>query len=171
MNRTHRNNKDRYHITATAKLSWHKGNAKPHFSLTATGQDHGSEFGGCCHNEILKHWPDLKSLADLHLSDVDGTPMHALENGFYWLGGTHWQKPDFKVAANHFRISESEARNLVDKLFGNSFSHTAGFLSKQEAEKAKARLAEWIKTQKHRWLNEANTAIEQFNLIRPRAAA
>lgn len=161
----------KYRITATGKLSWLRGNAKPYFSLTADGRDHGSEFGGCCHEEILKHWPEMQPLADLHLSDIDGVPMQALENGFYHLGGTHWERPKFDVAARHFRITEDQARQLVADLFGDSFSVHAGFLSKGEAAKAKARLAEWVEQQKPRWLTEANAAIEQFDLARPKAVA
>ncbi len=152
---------------ATAKLQWLRGNSAPYFSLTANGKDNGSEFGGCCHDEILKHWPDLAPLAALHLSDMDGAPMHVVENGFYHLGGTHWQAPKFKVAADHFRISETEAKALVDDLFGNSFSDVAGFLSKGEATKAKERLAAWVDTQRPRWKAEADAAIEQFGLARP----
>lgn len=121
-------------------------------------------------DEILKHWPDLQPLVDLHLSDIDGVPMHALENGFYHLGGTHWEKPKFDVVARHFRITEDGARKLVADFFGDSFSETAGFLSKGAAEKAKANLAQWVESQKPRWLAEANAAIEQFDLVRPEKA-
>ncbi len=167
MQRTFKDTEARYTITAKAQLSWLKGNAQPYFSLTADGRDRGSEFGGCCHDEILKQWPDLQPLADLHLSTIDGVPMHCVANGFYHLGGTHWQRPQFDVAARHFRISEDDARKLVADLFGDSFSATAGFLSKGEAVKAEAALAAWAETQKTRWLAEANAAIEQFGLVRP----
>jgi hypothetical protein len=150
MQRTLKDTANLYQITVTAELNWLKGNAKPYFSITASGKDHGSEFGGCCHDEILKHWPDLQPLVDLHLSDIDGIPMHALENGFYHLGGTNWQEAKFDVAARHFRISEQEARNLVGP---------------------KQALAVWIESQKPRWLAEANTAIEQFHLRVPEAAS
>lgn len=171
MIRKHEDKALRYRITAKAELSWRRGNAKPYFSLTADGCDRGSEFGGCCHEEILKHWPDLQPLVDLHLSDIDGVPMHVLENGFYHLGGTHWERPKYDVAARHFRISEKAARNPVKDLFGDSFSETAGFLSKGAAEKAKANLAQWVEAQKPRWLVEANNAIETFELERPKQAA
>lgn len=171
MKRTFEDKAKRYRITATAELSWLRGNSKPYFSLTAYGKDCGSEFGGCCHDEILKHWPDLQPLADLHLSDIDGIPTHALDNGFYHLGGTRWERPKFNVAASHFRITEEESRQLVAGLFGDSFSLHAGFLSRGAAEQAKQALAQWIEGQKPRWLAEANAAIEQFQLERPLAPA
>lgn len=141
----------RYYITVTAKLSWLKGNAKSYFSLTASGKDHGSEFGGCCHDEILARWPDLKPLADLHLSDIDGVPMYALENGYYHLGGTKGDAVKLDVAARHFRITEAEANELVGM--------------------SKANLAVWVEAQKPRWLAEANTVIEMFNLEIPAVAS
>lgn len=169
MQRIHISEGKQHWIKATATLQWLRGNAKPYFSLTAEGRDNGSEFGGCCHEEILKHWPDLQPLVDLHLSDIDGVPMYAVENGFFHLGGTHWERPKFDVAARHFRITEAEARKLVDDLFGDSFSHHGGFLSKGAAAAAKVRLAEWVEAQKPRWLEEANHAIDTFELVRPTA--
>jgi hypothetical protein len=171
MNRTFTDKANRYHITVTADLPWRRGNKAPYFSLTASGKDRGSEFGGCCHDEILKHWPDLKPLADLHLSDIDGSPMHAVENGFYHLGGTHWERPKFDVAASHFRITEADARQLVTDLFGDSYSPTGGFLSKGAAEAAKAKLAAWVETQRPRWKREAEEAIVKFGLEVPTQAA
>jgi hypothetical protein len=59
------------------------------------------------------------------------------------------------------------ARALVADLFGDSFSPTAGFLSKGEADKAKARLEQWVEAQRPRWLAEADAAIAEFGLERP----
>lgn len=148
---------ERYRLTATAELSWHRGNAKPYFSLTGDGMDRGSGFGGCCHDEILKHWPDLAPLVALHLATIDGEPMHALENGFYHLGGTKWQGANMAHVASHFRISEDDARRL----------HAVIFAGNPPESFAKARLADWIEGQRARWLTEAEDAIQQFGLERP----
>lgn len=147
-------------------LSYIKGNSAPYFSITADGYENGREsFGGCCHETILQHRPDYADLVALHLSDIDGAPMYALENGFYHLGGTHWQSANYKVAADHFRITEDEARKLVADLFGDSYSQTGGFLSKGAASEAKARLALWVKSQRPRWKAEADAAIAKYSLV------
>lgn len=64
------------------------GNQKPYFSLTADIMSGGHYVGGgAMHEEILKHFPRFKMLAELHLSDIDGAPMHAEANGWYALAG------------------------------------------------------------------------------------
>lgn len=136
-------------------------NSSPHFSLT---YDHGGSCGAG-HETILEHFPQFADMAAMHLSDIDGVPMYALENGFYHLGGTHWERPKFDVAARHFRITEDEARALVANLFGDSFSVHAGFLSKGEAAKAKSKLALWVEQQKPRWKAEAEACIANHKLV------
>ena len=41
--------------------------------------------GGCCHEEILKHFPQFKMFVDLHLSNHYGAPMYPVEYGFYHI--------------------------------------------------------------------------------------
>ena len=78
---------------------------------------------GCMHNDILKLRPDLKEFVDLHSSREDGTPMYALENGFYFdqiaRGVAKHHKYEIgdevkwrNVCINHLRISDSEMNDL-----------------------------------------------------------
>lgn len=57
-----------------------------YFSVTGEiGSISNPHTCGCIHEEILTHFPKLRPLVDLHLSDLDGVPMHAESNGWYWL--------------------------------------------------------------------------------------
>ena len=176
-------------------LQWLHGNAKPYFSVTVDGRDkHNREsFGGCCHDIVLKVRPDMADLVALHLSDIDGQPMHALENGFFHLTGgrpmepivysasENWNpgcilprmtwihdkrdvRPDY--AKSHWRITDDELQ-LVTQMLGIFYSPTAGFLSKHNAAEAKARVGVWVEAQRARWKAEADAAIAKHNIERP----
>lgn len=86
-----RNYKDRVPMVQIVHGGLHyiKGNSSPHFSLTSRhhrrGFPHQCQSGGCDHEDILKHFPRFADLAALHLSDMDGAPMHAEANGWYSL--------------------------------------------------------------------------------------
>lgn len=138
-------------ITVHGGLSMHKGNRAPYFSITGdidvktVNGGWKEESGGCIHGEIRKHFPEkFDDLIALHLSDIDGLPMHAVENGWYWLAGAvpgnfgerfhggnskmqHWKDngefdgyreptPEecVKILAKHLRISFDEARKLTE---------------------------------------------------------
>jgi hypothetical protein len=111
------------------------GNQSPYFSVTATGWrnktrcDSSWSFGGCCHDLILEHWPELAPVIALHLHDVDGIPMHAEDNGWYWLAGAlggmgeqyhggngTGKTPDqcLQVFADHCLISVERAREIAE---------------------------------------------------------
>lgn len=41
-------------------------------------------YGGSCHKEIQQTTNIFNDIISLHLADINGLPMHALENGFYF---------------------------------------------------------------------------------------
>jgi hypothetical protein len=133
--------KERHVLYVVAELEHIQGNKKPHFSITADYYICGQHDSfGCLHDFILKNFtdPGVKLLVDLHLSDDDGVPMYAVENGWYHYGGTMWEKRNNKFLAKHLRIPLEEAEKL-------------SFNSKEE-------FAEYVEKQKPRWKEEAEKA-------------
>jgi hypothetical protein len=77
-----------------------KHNQAPGFSITAEIQTKRGRWvsGGCLHDEIVKHFPELKTLIRWHLTNFPGTPLHYVENAVYWAnfmaGISQWDKPN-----------------------------------------------------------------------------
>lgn len=100
------------------------GNGHEDFAITATywepGKPHTDKYmigGGCCHEEIAKRRPDLIPFIRLHLSDFNGVPMYAAENGFYHLQNgfnrTPADNPKFKAEfCEHYRITTEQFEQL-----------------------------------------------------------
>lgn len=92
-------------------------NGHQDFSITATywevdkkRSDRNMLGGGCCHEQIIKVRPDLKIFVDLHLSDWEGVPMYAVENGFYHLtNGFNDKKRNHKdLFCEYYRITAEQ---------------------------------------------------------------
>lgn len=101
-----------------------------YFSVTAWFGGENTGWGGACHEEILKIRPDLAPIVALHLSDLNGVPMYAVENGWYWIAGAcgglgeeyhgandgrHTAMDCETIAANHFRIDFAQVRGLMEQ--------------------------------------------------------
>ncbi len=89
-------------------------------------------MGGCCHDEILKLCPEFKPFVDLHLCNVKGMPMYAVENSFYIL-----KEHGIKRGADYMRISEAKAQLLnsaLDKLYFKFLLDNLRIVEQWEAE-------------------------------------
>jgi hypothetical protein len=155
-------------IKAVGGLHFIRSNGLPYFTLTTVG--HGES--GPAHEELVRCWPELQPLADLHLSDINGVPMHAEANGWYWLAGSvdggfgeqyhggstpnHSAAECLRIFADHVRINHQDAADLrewlllVQKNHGNKLARKA--------------FATWIEEQKTRWKHEADRCIKALGL-------
>ena len=141
-------------FTIEGGLHYIHGNKAPHFTITVWGKDHGREFGGADHEFILKYYPKYQDLVDLHLSNIDGVPLYAVENGYYWLtacqGKNQYEqdmtKDHRKTFREYVRVSDKEAWELVNTI------------------RTKEEFSAWVETQKPRWKKEAEACIKNHNL-------
>lgn len=101
--------------------------------------------GGCCHEEILAEFPEFKMFADLHLSDCQGTPMYAVENGYFFF-----KRGEYDKVRNLLRLTDEELSFLVgnvsDKEHFAYQLHTLGLPKrwKSEADEAIKKLEELV---------------------------
>lgn len=81
----------KYRVAVSAKLADECKNGVCDFSVMADvyeikGPGRPRFVGcGCCHDEVLKAFPDLKSVVDLHLCNYLGQPTYPVEDGMYLL--------------------------------------------------------------------------------------
>lgn len=162
MKLTTKNKDAKNYIEATAIL--HKiGNQKPYFSLTGRVVENGREsVSGAIHDEILKAFPQLADIAALHLSDMDGKPMHSFENGKYWAGFTKYEDGNTKHLADLWRIGQNRAAGLT-------FDSLMVQAQEIEADTGETVLAETLLKEFHdrqlpRWKQEADAVIRKYAL-------
>ena len=129
-------NNNKINMRIKIRLNDECKNGHQDFSITATywevgkvRNDRNMIAGGCCHDEILKHRPDLQIFVNLHLCDFTGCPMYAVGNGFYHLtNGFNNTKPNeanfkaefcsyYRITAEQFDIlaqSENKLRYAIN---------------------------------------------------------
>lgn len=150
-----------------------QGNSQPHFSATCDefmGGRH--DTGGCQHERVLRLWPELADVVALHLSDLDGAPMHAEANGFYWLTGivggmgdkyhpgngtpAHSATDCIRILSEHARIPQAHVVTLAGRI--NTVYKAEGITA------ARALFKKWTDAQRPRWKAEALACIRKHEL-------
>lgn len=140
-------------LTYTARIDYIKGNSFPHFSITGELRDTGIAGDRgllCCGqmaNDIASMWDDdfVTLMLQLHLSSFpSGEPMHAIENAFYWYGGTKWVARNNTILAQHLRIPLADAECIPDGLYKDAF------------------VADIVRPLREQWALEARSAFAMF---------
>lgn len=160
-------------------LHYIRGNTAPYFSLTYTQHRKGFPeqcyAGGAGHDEIARHFgARFADLAALHMSDIDGVPMHAETNGWYWLagalggagetyhGGNNGQRLTeadcLRLFAKHCRISLGEADRIREECRDEYANNPDGWAA------ARAVMALRLDDMRPRWKAEAEAAIARHHL-------
>jgi len=158
------------------------------FSVTGDLYENGRHVAcGCLHEDILEALPELKPLVDLHLSDLEGVPMHAFENGFYWLtkiiGLPVPHLPDqdektcLKIFMEHMRIDEGEAHQIIGKVTNAYIDGRAKIATSPEVTEncrqnqdkqgifdARVCFKKIVDESKSRWKEQAERALKIFGL-------
>lgn len=82
---------EQFRIVAEVRYDDQCGNGHNSFAITATidckdGAGRWRDYsGGCCHEEVAKHFPELAPFIKWHLTSADG-PMHYVANTVYLAG-------------------------------------------------------------------------------------
>lgn len=192
---------DGYKVPRTLRveggLHYIKGNSAPYFSLTYTAHRKGFPnqcwSGGAGHELILKHFPKFADIAALHLSDIDGAPMHDSANAWYYLSaalGGMGERYHAGNSARHFPVeppADKPWQNTVYRkptqdecvsLFARQLRITddearafiaglgipKGNVTAAYAPHAKAEVTKLVESLRPRWKAEADACIAKHGL-------
>jgi hypothetical protein len=92
--------------SATGEVYEARKNAR---GVTRRAQGRDIDSGGMIHDVILRLFPKLGPIVALHLSDINGVPMHAVANGRYWL-----EQGQPETAAKLWRCSVNDLPTVED---------------------------------------------------------
>lgn len=101
-------------------------------------------YGGCCHDEITKYFPELVPFIPLHLSNEFGQPMYPVDNFIYHIN----QRESDEKLCGWYRVTKEQLavlrESVIDKGFFQYQLMKLGVIDqwRKEAEKAIAWLEE-----------------------------
>lgn len=150
----------------------------------------GCDACGQITEDVLRAFPQLKTLASLHLSDLDGVPMHAISNGlyFYRYARDIPQQYGFdnkygEAAREGFDDPKDYARNVVKRMFRLDNLAELDAIPFENSKQFDSAFSTFVDSQRDRWKIEATDAIawvraliagmmrEQLKLANPNEAS
>lgn len=161
-------NEENYKITTTVSLDDDCHNKICDWGVTADIRWENKNgiykeyAGGCCHDKIAKHCPDLAKFIPLHCCNHYGAPMYPVENGIY-----HVRRSGMSVAMKYLRISEQECVELYkaseDELYFKYQLFNLGIVDRWKRESEEL-IAELEKLCGKKWVNPYKPEEERFVL-------
>lgn len=111
-----------------------------------------ADSGGAIHEEILRFAPELAPLVQVHLASPDGTPMHALANGWHFYSG----------AARRWEESRNESWHNRDNLTDHARAARALHIPAEDLPEGltKEQFEDFVKGLAPRWAEQARIARE-----------
>lgn len=162
-------NEEDYRITVRISLDDDCKNNICDWSITADvdwKNKHGKYedyLGGCCHDEVVKHFPELAKFISLHLCNHYGAPMYPVGNGTY-----HIKNSDKSVAIEYLRISDKEYSKLSeavdDEMYFKYLLFDLGIVDRWKRESDEL-LVELEDLCGKKWVNPYMPEKERFPLI------
>lgn len=107
--------------------------------------------GGCMHDKVLEYFPEMADIVALHLSDIDGMPMYAVENGWYHI------TREFENGCKYLRLSKESIERLKNEVY----------FAENSTQTMKGRFEDFIESMKPIWKAEADAVIEKYDLKQP----
>lgn len=161
-------NGEEYRITVTISLDDDCHNNMCDWSVTADIRQKNQQgtyveyMGGCCHDEVAKHFPELAKFIPLYYSNHYGAPMYPVENGIY-----HIKNSDKSVAIEYLRISDKEYYKLSeavdDKMYFKYLLFNLGIVDRWKRESDEL-LVELENLCGKKWVNPYIPEKERFTL-------
>ena len=162
-------NEEEYRITARVSLEDDCHNNICDWSVTADIRQKNQQgtyveyMGGCCHDEVAKHFPELAKFIPLYYSNHYGAPMYPVENGIY-----HIKNSDKSVAIEYLRISDKEYSKLSeavdDEMYFKYLLFDLGIVDRWKRESDEL-LVELEDLCGKKWVNPYMPEKERFTLI------
>lgn len=160
---------EEYRIIVTVSLDDDCHNNMCEWSITADIRQknkygrYEEYMGGCCHDEIIKHCPELAKFIPLHCCNHYGAPIYPVENGTY-----HIKNSNKSVAIEYLRISDKEYSKLSeaadDKMYFKYLLFDMGVVDRWKHESDEL-LAELENLCGKKWVNPYELEEERFTLI------
>lgn len=161
-------NEEEYRMTVTVSLDDDCHNNMCDWSVTADIRQKNKQgtyieyMGGCCHDEVAKHFPELAKFIPLHCSNHYGAPMYPVKNGIY-----HIKNSDKSVAIEYLRISDKEYSKLSeavdDEMYFKYLLFDLGIVDRWKRESEEL-IAELEKLCGKKWVNPYTPEKERFTL-------